>query len=949
MNGYRTSYVTPAIRVVDAPISKKSPEQWKAIVEYKALAFTHDSNYASIAYDLKAARAVFDPNLAGGNGGFRCPVGTRYGGQITDRYGRGCGFGIARRLVNAIGDAARSVERGLDKRRERRVRRRNARVGRQIGVRGYTVPGRGGRGMATRLEDFADRRDRRQRRGRGGVPSGPGVATRLENFADRRDRRGDRGAATRLEDFADRRDQRQGRGRRGMATRLDDFADRRDRRQGRGGRGMATRLEDFADRRDRNDGIDVPERAPRTPKRPAKRPAAPNRRPRRSTAVAETAANRPRPKRPSTPVAEIKPPQRRQRGPRVDVGEPGSDRRKSADYMLAMELNTINDYWPGRLRNKPLTEENIRAYVAEREQREGASPSYINTLRAREQDWLILTGRNPHTKVNDLSPQVRKRINEGISRGEGLDRIPNAPRRPVKKRAVKKAAPKRPAKKVPAKKVPAKKAAAKKAAATRPERSVPDFADLDRDDRRFVMDALEGQGLAKSPLQVADEIDRQAAVFTPDGLDDFARNLENGARDDRRKARSAARPPRERVAYEEIAKAKEFRAKKLRQRAEIERVRAGNEPSAPDTPGAPGNPPTTPSRQPQARKPAAKLAKRVTLKNEAKLGRLDKNGYGKPQRVEVGNKGITDQAKAAKYLKDGGDLADVPDDFLGKAIQSNAGTVGAARFQLAPNAGGINGMDRYTDTKTGKQIGLKYMKDGRRGPGAYGVNEDVNEMVGAHIAERFGFANGAMRFAGPTRHSGNEAITPIAVELVDNYIGRKKTPTGNENWTVADLVRGQLLDAVILNTDRHGGNYFAIRDGDRHHFVPIDHGLGFNGRPGTRYSGQANADGFREWLRSGHGGRRVQGKSFHPILKERLRDDPAVAAEVRDEILAMQRDLKKAHRQQKGKQAVDDILAAVPNRNPVTSGGKSHYDAIKRLEWLMNANPNEVLDLLRGS
>ena len=255
MNGYRTSYVTPAIRVVDAPISKKSPEQWKAIVEYKALAFTHDNQYASIAYDLKSARAVFDPSLAGGNGGFRCPVGTRYGGQITDRYGRGCGWGVARRLVNAIGDTARRAERGLDKRRERRVQRRNARVGRQIGVRGYTGPGRAGRGMATRLEDFADRRDRRQRRGRGGVPAGPGVATRLENFADRRDRRGGRGAATRLEDFADRRDRRQGRGGRGAATRLEDFADRRDRRQGRGGRGAATRLEDFADRRDRNQGI----------------------------------------------------------------------------------------------------------------------------------------------------------------------------------------------------------------------------------------------------------------------------------------------------------------------------------------------------------------------------------------------------------------------------------------------------------------------------------------------------------------------------------------------------------------------------------------------------------------------------------------------------------------------------------------------------------------------
>lgn len=841
MNGYRTSYVTPAIRVVDAPISKKSPEQWKAIVEYKALAFTHDNNYASIAYDLKSSRATFDPNLAGGNGGFRCPVGTRYGGQITDRYGRGCGWGVARRLVNAIGDTARRAERGLDRGRKRRVQRRNARVARQIGVRGYTAPGRGGRGMATRLEDFADRRDRRQRRGRGGVASGPGVATRLEDFADRRDRRqgrGGRGVATRLEDFADRRDRRQGRGGRGVATRLEDFADRRDRRQGRG-RGIATRLEDFADRDDRRRGIDAPERAPRTPKRPAKRPAAPNRRPRRSDAVAETATNRPRPKRPSTPVAEVKPPQRRQQGPRVNVDDLNSAEVQRLNNALDNERDVLNEKWKKRLGGEDPTPENIREYVKAREQR--SKPGYVNTLKAMERDHAILNGDDRLQRANELAPSVRKRIIGGSieDRGNARPQPPRAPRRPVKKRAVKKAAAKR-----PAKKAPAKKAAAKKAAATRPENE------------------------------------------------------------------SA---------------------------------------STPDAPGAPGNPPETPSRQPQARKPAAKLAQRVTRKNEAKLGRLDKNGYGKPQRVEIGNKGISTQAQANKHLKDGGDLADVPDELLGKAIQSNAGNLGAARFKRETNGNGVNGMERYTDSITGKKIGLKYMEDYRVGQGGYGANEDINEIVGAHIAERFGFANGVMRFAGPTRHSGEDAVTPIVVELVDNYIGSKQKPNYAENWEVADLVRGQLLDAVILNTDRHGGNYFAKKVGNKHHFVPIDHGLGFNGRPGSQYSGRPNADGFREWLRDGAGGRRIQDKSFHPILKQKMRDNPALAAEVKDEILAMQRDLKKAHRQQKGKQAVDDILAAVPNRNPVTSGGRSHYDAIKRLEWLMNANPDEVLNLLKGN
>jgi hypothetical protein len=157
-----------------------SHKQWNALVNYKALSFINDQNLSSITYDLKSARAVFDPDLAGGNGGFRCPVGTRYGGQITDRYGRGCGWGVARRIVNAVGDTARRVERRLDDRRKRRVERRNRRVGRQIGLDKPNKPGRSRRGVATRLEDFADRRDQRQ---------GRGIATRLEDFADRRDER----------------------------------------------------------------------------------------------------------------------------------------------------------------------------------------------------------------------------------------------------------------------------------------------------------------------------------------------------------------------------------------------------------------------------------------------------------------------------------------------------------------------------------------------------------------------------------------------------------------------------------------------------------------------------------------------------------------------------------------------------------------------------------------
>lgn len=902
MGEYRTSYVTSAINVVDAPISRKSPEQWRAIVEYKGLAFVHDNNFASIAYDLKASRATFDPNLAGGNGGFRCPVGTRYGGQITDRYGRGCGFGVARRLVNAIGDGARRAERGLDKRRERRVQRRNARVGRQLGIRGYTAPGRGGRGMATRLDDFADRRDRRQRRG---GSNGPGMATRLEEFADRRDRR-------------------QGRGGRGIATRLEEFADRRDRRQGRGGRGFATRLEDFADRDDERRGIKPRKRRDVAPGlenggQGVLRPDAQNRRSRRTDAVAETATNRPRPKKPSTPVAVVKPPQRRQRGQQIDVNNLDANGKKRLNDRLDRERDALNAKWRTRLGGEDPTPEKIRAYVKAREQR--SSPGYVNTIKAMERDFAILNSDDRIDRVNDLAPSVRKRLAENTPQAA----VPARPRQPRPR-------PNRPR--------PAPEA----------DVNAPSVnADVSPADRAFINKEIERQGLKVSKREEDREVQAIIDNLDADELELKIRDLRNSARANRQMAANEQRPLRERLAAKEVADRKEARVRKMEEALDAKR---GIVPEAPSAPGAAGNPPETPKRQAQARKPFAKLAQRITRKNEAKLGRLDKNGYGKPQRVEVGNKGIADQANANKYLKDGGDLADIPDDFLGKAIQFNAKSVNGGRFVMEADGGGINGMERYLDTKTGKKIGLKFMKDNPRRPGggAYGVNEDLNEIVGAHIAERFGFANGVMRFAGPARHSGENAVTPIAVELVQNYVGDvvDGRAFGGEKFEVADLVRGQLFDAVILNTDRHGGNYFVKVVNGKKHFVPIDNSLGFNGRPGTRYSGRADAAGFAEWFNSDNGGKRIGNGGMHPMLKARLRAEPALAAEVRDEILAMQRDLKKAHRQQKGKQAVDEILAAVPNRTPVTTGGKSHYDAIKRLEWLMNANPDQVLDLLRG-
>jgi hypothetical protein len=75
---------------------------------------------------------MWDPSLSipgtDRRGGWRCPVGTRYGGQITDRFGRNCGWGVARRIANAITNIGDRLENIDDRRRGRRVERRNNRM-----------------------------------------------------------------------------------------------------------------------------------------------------------------------------------------------------------------------------------------------------------------------------------------------------------------------------------------------------------------------------------------------------------------------------------------------------------------------------------------------------------------------------------------------------------------------------------------------------------------------------------------------------------------------------------------------------------------------------------------------------------------------------------------------------------------------------------------------------
>lgn len=165
-------------------------------VNYKALAFIADQTASTFHYEIKGVRALWDPSLSipGTNrrGGWRCPLGTRFGGQITDRYGRSCGWGVARRLANGIADIGERLESIDDRKRNARVAKRNARVARQL-VRDVK-PGlleRGARGIADALDGGGGKPVRKPKFDRpriGGIRRAEQQGATVERIAERVDR-----------------------------------------------------------------------------------------------------------------------------------------------------------------------------------------------------------------------------------------------------------------------------------------------------------------------------------------------------------------------------------------------------------------------------------------------------------------------------------------------------------------------------------------------------------------------------------------------------------------------------------------------------------------------------------------------------------------------------------------------------------------------------------------
>lgn len=228
----------------------------------------------------------------------------------------------------------------------------------------------------------------------------------------------------------------------------------------------------------------------------------------------------------------------------------------------------------------------------------------------------------------------------------------------------------------------------------------------------------------------------------------------------------------------------------------------------------------------------------------AKIGFYDKDGNPILVRVPVGANGIESERDAVRHLAAGGDIRDVPDGFLQKAIQDNSSTDPDSdlRFfvqQVEHDSGNRAGHFHYLDKVTGARFGIKYA-DGKQGM-VPGGQENFCEVFGTLLAHRLGFEQGAQRILAKDDEltglgNGRDRIPWLYEFLpfdefvpVSMQLDIQDADELARAFTLDEIIRGMILNYLLMNGDRHPGNVVLISDPSRPSGKALgywDHGLG---------------------------------------------------------------------------------------------------------------------------
>ena len=860
----------------------------KSEVNFKALTFLSEQTASTFNYEVKGVRALWDPSLSipGTNrrGGWRCPVGTRYGGQITDRFGRSCGWGVARRIANQIADIGERLENIDDRKRNNRLAKRNARMQRLLARQ--EKPGlleRGARGIAEALEG-------------GETPQLP--------VAD-----------------------------------IDSVSPRPRRRRGN--------LRESEQRRMERELVEPG--APRTGEPP--RPNAPRRRRRDATQQGAKRTVRRKPEADFVDGAEPEPTRIPRRKPAPQPAEPPklstpipSPPTWLPDAVDAAEAARLGGSLPdersirnvrNRFRERGLPD---TAYWREKDFPEGEEKAEL------ERRFGRYYGKDK--KRNARGDYVNEKIsaNQGGLANRGGARNPALASTP--------APPARPAGPPPVRKV----------FNAEGEFNKPEDADM----LQIVLEDL--NGFEPNAFNNLRNQNKDALVDKQNKLKEDQKEL-----DERFEAALVAWNRDKDAGFESrlIARADMARAHIARERNRIEREAVSLRILEVDAGIAfqPKQRNPLPDRAQQVRVPQAPVPDISTPEggfdvsppspkadhSPEKLGRLGEDGLPEIKTVPIGNKGMNTKEDAIGYLERGGDLADVPDDLLAGALSGATG-----RFEKKDAGGGINAaqindnMFLFKDRVTGKKYFLKYTN------GAVAENEDIHELVGNNIAGRFGMPIGAVRTDGKQKGKGNaphSAGRALVFEHAANYAeGDIESPRGAASQgriKASDRVRATLMDFVIVNRDRHHGNFFVATDANGNkRFVPIDPSLGFDVNWGGRdFQGFDGDDaGFNAWMNHNYGGRRNE---MLNSLRAQFQNQELNRREVIAAIADVQRSIREAERKNPYMNVVDDALKAGGDGTQQPRAGDNARERVgvrpmRKMKYITDVDPSRLADLILG-
>jgi hypothetical protein len=250
-----------------------------------------------------------------------------------------------------------------------------------------------------------------------------------------------------------------------------------------------------------------------------------------------------------------------------------------------------------------------------------------------------------------------------------------------------------------------------------------------------------------------------------------------------------------------------------------------------------------------------RLAKHKVDQKPANLGIPDADGSNNPVGAFDNSLGITNRQDAISAVANGADLNQIPDEFLMDAIYNNAISPdgGSGRFKRIGTGGGVHGMDRFLDTKTGQMLGAKYRYGSPTG-------ELASEVLSASVLEEFGYPAMSMRVVGTGGDLG------MVTELVHNkYEGELTIGSDDEGEvpTVESMTHTFLLDLALGNSDRHGGNYLTVNDGEKTTIAPIDHGNAIFRKNTPIFNEDGTPQDITKALQLGNRIKRILGHYFH--------------------------------------------------------------------------------------